>query len=483
MKICIKRRLYSSLEESILYDVIVVGAGFSGLCSAALLSKKYNVLVLEKNVYLGGRAATRSVKDWKWADVEGYLAEPGHHVAATNGFLEFVLRKTGAINHIDFKLLPLPYLYRKGKFHRPPINVFQKLFAYRYMGIRDRLRLNGFLKEIVKMSFKEVIDRYAYTPLEELFDEFGLNEYPRELLTEGFAAGYQTLDDPSRNSAADFILCMKIFERGIRKYKTPLFSSVGGFGKIAEFLAKVVEENGGKVLLGNRVNEILVRDGKVYGVNVDSKSIESRKVLFAAPVYDLMELVDETYMDLDWAQKAMDCRKNATKLFLIIGGIKRTIREHPTGTWIMIPRSETKDVDTYYIVYEVSSELRQAPEGRFLLKISAMPSKEELRNRIKLLKGMENDFNRVFPEVDFENDFEWKTSVYFPIVDGAARTVDWYWKRRLGPETPVEGLYVCGDTTMELSSGVDGCASSAILAYEKISGEKVIDLEKFFSLK
>ncbi|MCD6381044.1 MAG: FAD-dependent oxidoreductase, partial [Candidatus Odinarchaeota archaeon] len=45
-----------------LYDIIVVGAGFSGLCSAALLSKKYNVLVLEKNEYLGGRAATRPVK-------------------------------------------------------------------------------------------------------------------------------------------------------------------------------------------------------------------------------------------------------------------------------------------------------------------------------------------------------------------------------------------------------------------------------------
>jgi len=466
-----------------LYDVIVVGAGFSGLCSAALLSKRYNVLVLEKNDYLGGRAATRPVKDWKWVDIEGYLAEPGHHVAATNGFLEFVLRMTGTMKYIDFKLLPVPYFYRKGKFHRPPVNIFQKLFAYRYMGIRDRLRLNGFLNKVIKMSFKEVIDRYAYTPLKELLDEFGLSEYPRELLTEGFAAGYQTLDDPNKNSAADFIFCMKIFERGIKKYKTPLFSSVGGFGKMAEALAKVVEENGGKVLLGKRVNEILVREGKAYGVRIGSKSIEAKKILFAAPVYDLIELVDETYMDLDWAQKASNGRKNATNLFLIIGGVKRTLRERPAGTWMMIPRSETKYIDTYYIIYEILSELKQAPEGRFLLTISAMPPKEELRNRTRLLKGMERDFNRIFPEIDFEEDFEWRASIYFPIVDGIARTVDWYWERRPGPETPIEGLYVCGDTALELSSGVDGCASSAILAYEKISGENIINLEKFFSLK
>ena len=38
-----------------IYDYIIIGAGISGLYNAYLLDKKYSVLVLEKNDYIGGR--------------------------------------------------------------------------------------------------------------------------------------------------------------------------------------------------------------------------------------------------------------------------------------------------------------------------------------------------------------------------------------------------------------------------------------------
>jgi phytoene dehydrogenase-like protein len=52
------------------YDVIVVGAGHNGLTNAAFLARAgLNVLVLEKNDYLGGATASLELhKDWHYSN-------------------------------------------------------------------------------------------------------------------------------------------------------------------------------------------------------------------------------------------------------------------------------------------------------------------------------------------------------------------------------------------------------------------------------
>ena len=52
------------------YDAIVVGAGHNGLTNAAYLGKSgLNVLVLEKNSYIGGATVSRELhKDWIYSN-------------------------------------------------------------------------------------------------------------------------------------------------------------------------------------------------------------------------------------------------------------------------------------------------------------------------------------------------------------------------------------------------------------------------------
>ncbi len=38
-----------------MYDYIIIGAGISGIYMAHLLHKDFNILVLDKNNYIGGR--------------------------------------------------------------------------------------------------------------------------------------------------------------------------------------------------------------------------------------------------------------------------------------------------------------------------------------------------------------------------------------------------------------------------------------------
>lgn len=463
-------------------DVLIIGAGFTGVSSAALLSKKHDVLVIDKNKYIGGRAATRTPKEWKWADIDNYYVDFGHHVFATNNYIEYVIDKTSARKYCNVKLVKMPYFYRFGKFHKPPVGFFEQLRAYPFIPLRSKLKLNSFLKYVRKVPFKEVVEKWFYKSLNELYDYFNFDDYGRELFTDGFAAGYQTLTDRDKNSAGDLILCMKAFEKGVKKYKTPLFAAEGGVGKIAEAFAKVTEENKGKILLGKNVSEIIVENGVAKGAIVDGKMIEAKKVLFTAPVYFLLNLIKESEIPDHFKKRLEEAKKFSTSLFLILGGAKRPLLDKPVGTWILIPRTEVKHVDSYYLVYEVDRELKQTPENRYYISFAVMPTKDDLKNREGLIKRMISDLSPIFPQFDFEKDFEWKASVYFPIVDGLERTIDWYYERRFGPTTPIENLFVAGDSAQELSSGVDGCVSSAIFASEAISKEKIIDLDAFYTL-
>jgi len=466
-----------------LYDVAIIGAGFTGLIAGSLLSKEgYKVIVFERNNFLGGRAATRTPKEWGWADRDDYLVDFGHHIFATNSYLEFVLDYVGAKKFFNFIPLKMPYFYKNNRVHQPPVSFISQLRAYPWISFRSKLKLRKFLSYVKKAPFREVMEKWAYRTLEEMYDEFDFDEDSRELFTDGFAAGYQTINDPKLNSAGDLILCMKSYLKGIKRYKTPVFSAEGGVGSIANALYKTIIENGGEVHLGENVQKIVVEESEAKGVAVKDKIVEAKKILLAAPVYFLLDLIDEDKLPSDYADRLRKGRKEATKLFLIIGGAKKPIREKLTETWILVPNSETKRVDSYYLIYEVPRNLKQAPNGRYVLSIAVLPKKSDLSNLDNLEKRMTEDISELFPSFDVDNDWDWRKSVLFPIVDGIGRTVDWYWERRLGPSTPIKNLYVAGDSAQELSSGVDGCASSAIFAVEEITGKKLINLDEFYKI-
>lgn len=114
-----------------MYDVAIVGAGFTGLLAGSLLAKEgYRVAVFERNSFVGGRAATRTPKKWGWAEREDYRVDFGHHVFATNSYLEFILDRVGAKRYFKFVPLNIPYFYKNGGLHKPPVGFLEQLRAY-----------------------------------------------------------------------------------------------------------------------------------------------------------------------------------------------------------------------------------------------------------------------------------------------------------------------------------------------------------------
>lgn len=111
---------------------------------------------------------------------------------------------------------------------------------------------------------------------------------------------------------------------------------------------------------------------------------------------------------------------------------------------------------------------------------AAMPRPEDLKDRGSLMRRVEDDVGRVFLGFDFDRDLEWKVGVYFPVVYGLERTVDFYGERRFGLEAPIKGLYVVGDPLMSLVWERGGCVSLAIFATGRIVGKRIVDLEELY---
>lgn len=59
------------------YDVVIVGAGFSGLQAARILARKYSVLVLEAHEQVGGRVRNHYFANGDCVDIGGQWLGPG----------------------------------------------------------------------------------------------------------------------------------------------------------------------------------------------------------------------------------------------------------------------------------------------------------------------------------------------------------------------------------------------------------------------
>lgn len=471
-------------------QIIVIGGGVAGAGVGALLShygKK--IILLEKEPFWGGRAGTRTPSEWGWVGEEfsEYKVDFGHHVLGGCGFFEKLIDETGARKKINLHSLPMARFYRHRKLHKAPTNLLEGIFAYNYAGIIEKIKMMKLQKFCLNISASEAIKKYGFVPLGEFIKDFNLGDFSKEIIIEGFAGGYQTTADLQKNSAGDFILCIKLFFKGLYKYKkSAILYAQGGFGKIIEAMTEVVKDNDGEARLNSNVEKILTEkegDGfKVSGVRTNGEEIKSDTIISSIPVFQLEKLFDEEVVARynDFFERAKEGNKETTKLFGVLCGSRKSLTKEAVNTWIFIPRSELKNFNEYFLISELDSSQGVAPKSRQIITFATlMPEMTETPEEIG--DKMCEDMKRLF---GFDkNNCDWIKYIYFSVVDGIGRTIDWYADKRLGPETPIKGFYICGDSTKEFSTGTDGCANSSYFAAEKILAKKLVDIDEIFNLK
>ncbi|MFH0759495.1 MAG: FAD-dependent oxidoreductase [Bacteroidota bacterium] len=325
------------------YDAIIIGGGLGGLSAGAILARHgKKVIVLEQHYIPGGCATTFKRKE--------FLMEAGLH--AMDGHLidtesqHSVLKYLGVRKKVEFEPLPDFFHIKNGPMgftfphgSEQAIEALLNAFPDQAKGIRKFFRiilgvqkeLSGFPKKnwhqmllipFFPVLYPSIFRTYAQT-LGRFLDHCISNE-TLKIILQGNLLYYH--DDPYSMSMLFFAKAQASFiEHGGYFIK-------GGSQKLSDALAGVIRSYGGTLLLGKKVNRILVKNGKAAGVSfVDSFNdqlepveINARHVIHSGAMPLLKKLLPGK--ERTRIARQIDKLEPACSLFCIYLGFKKEIK-------------------------------------------------------------------------------------------------------------------------------------------------------------
>ncbi|MCK5281530.1 MAG: NAD(P)/FAD-dependent oxidoreductase [Cyclobacteriaceae bacterium] len=264
------------------YDAIIIGAGLGGLTAGAKLSiEGKKVLLIEQHNIPGGCATTFKHKDLK--------IEVGLHMidGLDKGDPKLkIFEELGVFDHINFIRVPEFYRFVKPGVeitipdnYQEAINVLTERYPAEKSGIlkffkiilalrkealkvpRQKLRKLLFMSVIFLLAPHVMI--YEKKTIGQLLDSLFENEELKLVLLANL--GYYH-NDPYSMSLLYYSIAQGSFFSGGGYFIK------GGSQMLSDYLASVIEDHNGTVLLRHKANEIVFKDGAAIGVKYSKTS-------------------------------------------------------------------------------------------------------------------------------------------------------------------------------------------------------------------
>jgi len=262
------------------YDAIIIGGGLGGLVAGAKLAKEgKQVMLLEQHNIPGGCATTFERNEFTMEvglhEMDGLYDETDPK--------QIIFKDLGVFENVEF--LKLPEFYRLknnridvvipddvgqaielliNKFPEEAKGIkkfFRKIFAIRKEANRTfPLWCRRWKLDILMPIFPAIFPNLAfstYATLGKYLDSIIDNEDLKLILAAN--VGYYH-DDPYTMSLIYFAVAQGGYYKGGAYIK-------GGSQKLSDYLAKVIKDNGGEILLQHLVTSIIVENDKAVGVN------------------------------------------------------------------------------------------------------------------------------------------------------------------------------------------------------------------------
>jgi len=316
-------------------DAVIIGSGLGGLsCAAAFARQGFKTLVLEQHDKPGGYATSFKRPGGFEFDVSLHSTTVGERNGLHNmipGFPE--------ITEIDF--VPHPNLYRAifpNHDIRVPnrnlpgyIDLLTKTFPAETEGIKALFEdMNGLTQDIVRLSSKKANVDMSRFPA----------DYPHLFRFSGSTWG-QIVDAKIRDAKLKAIISSLWIYYGLPPsklasiyYAGPTFSYLTGGGyypkgrsqTISNALVSFIEARGGKVLLGSRVDRILVKADTAYGVRTADRHEYTGKVVVSnVNAYDTFHTLLDKDEHLKEYLARMESFTPSLSSFQIFLGLKRNL--------------------------------------------------------------------------------------------------------------------------------------------------------------
>jgi phytoene desaturase len=414
------------------YDVVVVGAGMGGLCSAALLtSSGYATLVVDKLPFVGGRASSVKYK--------GFTLPTGALYVETGGVVEKLFKEVGA-----------PFAVRS----------FPMQLSFR-MGGRDYLMpQKGGLRDLMSHFADDRETTAVLTAIRRAFAwqepsmaisirDWLLQHTQNEKLLAIFRGlvNYQCVNFRDM-PAGEFIRQLK-FGTGATAGAHP-----EGFLALMQELVTVIESGGGRVWTSTRVKRILVQDGASRGIvaerNGSDLEIAAGAVISSAGPHTTVDLAGSANFENGYL-KELEEKVRPLAYVCVEVSSERPLVDFP-GVMVVPEGRRQMTMMCTSLAYP-----EYAPPGKHLLQAWAAPdSSFQPLNTTAEVDTIVGDLKEAIPGFDSRAE----------ILHVSYWQRDWPMYRALPgaltQKTPIENLYNVGDGVAPLVPlGLPACAETA----------------------
>lgn len=272
------------------FDVVIVGAGFTGLSAARLLSEAgYSVGVIEQDDEPGGLAGTFRFNDK--IKVEKFY----HHWFNSDKYVMKLISELGMSGDV----LRQPsntgiYLNKRIWKLSSPID----LLRFKPLSLLNRIKLGLVIPKIRMVKNWRDIEHLSIREwLEPICGRIVYDTIWAPLVSAKFSV--------YANQVSAVWMWKKLALRGTTRSKTgkeELCYFRGGFGRLSERLVADIQQSGGSVQLGVTVEEVLTDTDKITGIKTSAGIITANQFLFT-PATPLISRLFSNSEHVDWLSK------------------------------------------------------------------------------------------------------------------------------------------------------------------------------------
>lgn len=483
-------------------EVIFIGAGISGLTGAALLAKKgFKVTVVDAQFKPGGSCGIFKREDVIFeqgaAMIYGFgdmgfnphrfvfnaLEEPidilkhdylyaihfnGHKILFYEDMDKFV-EQLGQVFpdekdnfkrfYDDFSDLYLKVIANQPTFTTPDVVTKEQGLMQLKSAPKAYLKILGYMNKNTEHILKK------YFKSKEVFDFFNK-------LTSTYC--YTNVQEtPAILSAVMFV------DNHFGGSYYPAGSTLNLIGK----LEKVIEENNGDMIYNRKVEKILVKDDKVYGVKLDDgKIIKGERVVNSGNVWNLYNnLIDKDLCkkEREWANSLVPTYpslvlfalvkddvipKDTLPIEMLVGDIKK-IDEGEVTLYILSKDDYTLCPRGYQTVIAIGPTFKDwiNPSGDYHTEKYYKQKKEEENRILNLLENRFPGFKKSVSYVELSTPATLQRLVMKEkgAVAGPKQQLGQHMLKRLKTKGDIEGLYNCGESTV-MGTGTPAVTVSGI---------------------
>ncbi|MBW2096620.1 MAG: FAD-dependent oxidoreductase [Deltaproteobacteria bacterium] len=492
------------------FDVVVIGAGVGGGTAGAILAKKegMKVLVLEKAPRVGGRDISFNLKDESRESYKRLLAdaaytwffksEPDLPELFSQGYLDGYAFEAGIhtlmVTEKGRTNTCLAYL---GK----PLTLYPAVSAgwwnggqlyhfengseqggnFPWMDEKDRAECGKINSLMVKMSAEEA-HSYDHISMKEWMETRTDNANTKEFHYVN-ATMNCTINDPANISAGDNILMNRFVARAGKRFSLGGCSTPGlpGFVQIPRSLCEVIEANGGKVVTGARVKEVLIDDGKVKGVMVDMEGSEEKIacpiVINSGLVNEMFRYIPEKHFPYTFVNRVKGFWRAGIGA-VYFGLDRQIVKEHVTFTPKIAGKEDGFDSDVRMGFWDSSGmDPGRAPPGKQLLDAYVSLTDKEAHNQE--LANLAYDRMMAFMTDNypgFKESLEWALYTVSDSLVPVAQAPFQVGDARPRAKCPfVEGLYHASDSSECSMAANDAATHAGIIAASRVSKKDYVE--------